>query len=233
MVNQVPTLYSHTIVKNGQPFIRLVLEQVEPYVDKMLVTVSEKSADGTRDVLSDLQSKWKGKLVVDTENITKPSELTMVRQKQLDRTQMDSWVLFLDADDLWFSKELQEMKFIIDKKNDIDGYSVNPYQVVSEDYYDTSWRNRYFLKWFKKQEDVHYEHPWPRDLVYKGRDVLYWKTNNRVPKVSVHFFHLANLMRWRFRDEPWALEYKTKLGNLAKYPKNQEMNIKKIFDYKP
>ena len=72
--------YSHTLIRNGEPFTKLILEQVEPYVDKMLVTISEKSDDLTLASLFDLKSKFGDKLDIDTENVTLPAELTKERQ---------------------------------------------------------------------------------------------------------------------------------------------------------
>lgn len=221
-------IYSHTIVRQGQPFIERVLRNVEPYMDRMLVTVSERSTDGTKEILSNLQSEWKGKLVVDTENVVHPSELTKERQKQLDQTPMGAWVLFLDDDDWWTNEELADMVPYL--KFDVDGYGVMPWQLMSINTYDGNFKNKYFTKWFKKQEGVHYEHPWPRDLIYKGKDMLYWKTNPRVPKIPVKFFHLSYLKNHSFREENWAREFANKLGNPVTLPDYELNNARRIFE---
>lgn len=211
------------------PFIEPVLRQVEPFMDSMLVTVSEKSTDGTREVLAKLQSEWKGKLVVDTENVKRPGELTKERQKQLDRTPRGAWVLFLDSDDWWPEDSLESIDMFL--KPDVDGLSVCPYQVFNEKYHDSSWKNRWFTKWFRNDEGVHYQGDWPRDMIYKGKNILYWRRNDKAPRVAVRFFHLANLMDWRFRDLPEFAEYKGRLGSLIPYDKGWEDDLEKIFSY--
>lgn len=224
-------IYSHTLARNSLPFIEPVLRNVEPFVEQMFVTVSEKSNDGTKEVLANLQSEWKGKLVIDTENVSNPGELTKERQKQLNKTPRGAWVLFLDDDDMWFKNELEYMTELINRNEDVDGYSIMPYQVVNSRYFDNSWKNKYFLKWFKNQDGVHYRHPWPRDLIYKNDELMYWKKNPRVPRNAARFFHLSHIKSWSFRNEKWALQYQGKLGNLAPYPKEERKKVDMIFEY--
>lgn len=211
------------------PFIEPVLRNVEPFVDKMFVTISEKSNDGTRDVLANLQSELKGKLVVFTENVIFPAELTKVRQDQLDKTPMGAWVLFLDADDWWPKDQLQLADMYLG--GDIDGLAVNPFQIFNSELYDSSWNKKWFTKFFKKSENTHYSRPWPRDLIFNGTEMLYWKTNPRVPRVPLKFFHLSHLMKWRFRDEKWAKEFAVQTGTLVPFEKAWQNDIDTIYKY--
>jgi glycosyltransferase involved in cell wall biosynthesis len=222
-------IYSNTIVKNGKPFIIPVLKQVEPYMKKMFVTVSKKSTDGTYDLVKNLEKKLKGKLVVDIENVKHPSLLTQERQKQLDKVPMGKWVLFLDADDWWPKESMEQMMMFLN--NTVDGLSINPYQVVTKKFYDSSWRNKYFLKWFRNDKGVHYRYPWPRDMIFKDDKIMYWRKNEKCPRIAVRFFHLENLMNWRFRDQPEFAEYKAKLGSLVPYDKGWEEDVDKIYEH--
>jgi len=223
-------IYSHTLIRNGEPFTKLIFRQVLPFVDKALITVSQKSNDGTLTSLDILQKEFPNKMVIDTENVSHPSELTKERQKQLSKTPNNAWVLFLDADDYWPISQLELIKELLNE--DVDGLSVNPFQIVNQDYHDISWNRKYFLKWFINQKGVHYEKPWPRDLIFKGKEFLYWKVNPRVPKVNARYFHLSNLMSWKFRDESWATEYKAKLGTLSYFERRWDEDIKKIYEAK-
>src|SRR3990167_8904436 len=45
------TITSHTIVRNGMPFIIPVLKAVSPLMTKMFITISEKSDDGTKEAI--------------------------------------------------------------------------------------------------------------------------------------------------------------------------------------
>lgn len=216
------TICSHTIVKNGQPFINIVLRQVIPHVTRSLITISEKSNDGTLAQLKRLEKEFPDKVRLDFENVKSPGELTGIRQRQLDNT-IEDWVLFLDDDDYWPEANLKEMIKYLDA--DVDGYGVNPYQVIDSTHYDGSWGNKYFTKFFRKQTGVHYRHPWPRDLIYKNEEMLYWKKNSRVPIVPVKFFHLSHIKNHSFRDESWAGVFKEAVGKPIKFEPHEQRQV--------
>lgn len=220
---------THTIVRNGMPYIDLVLRQVIPFANRCLVTISEESNDGTLEAVNKLDRQFPGKISIYFENVKTPGELTLERQKQINHTYED-WILFLDADDYWSEDSLKEMVELINKEEDVDAYAVSPYQVINQRVYDVSWKNKWFTKWFKFQDGVHYERPWPRDLIFKGNEMLYWKVNPRVKRISARYFHLSNLMKWKFRDEVWAKEFESKIGAPLEYPDEAKAEILKIYD---
>lgn len=221
-------LVSNTIVKNGMPFITLCLEQILPFVKRSIITVSEKSDDGTRKTLNLLEAKWKDKIRIDYENVVSPGELTKVRQNQLNRT-IEDWVLFLDDDDYWPTSSMEQIVELISKEEDIDAYSFTPYQLINKGMYDISWVNKSFTKLFKYQDKVHYRHPWPKDLIYKGDELLYWRTNPRVKRVGIRFIHLARIKEHSFRDEDWAKEYKLNEGTPAPIPDEIRQDTERIY----
>lgn len=223
------TFASHTLVKNGKPFIDLVLRQVIPFANRCLITISEKSTDGTLEVLEQLKKEFSDKVFIDFENVQSPGQLTQERQKQVDKT-FEDWILFLDDDDYWPEENLKEMVELIEKGEDIDAYSVMPYQVIDEYHYDLSWYNKSFTKWFKNQKGVHYRFPWPRDLIYLNETLLYWKTNPRVPNLGKKFFHLSHIKNTSFRKEDWAVRFKEKAGIPSPFPEDQMKHIWKIYE---
>src|SRR5688572_8530366 len=117
-INIEKTIVSHSIVKNGQPFLDLILRQVEPYMNRMLITISEKSTDDSLEVLRKLEHDFPKKVRISFENVSDPSELTKERQKQV-KDSYEDWILFLDDDDYWPEESLKEMKRLID--DDVDG----------------------------------------------------------------------------------------------------------------
>lgn len=217
------TFSSHTIVKNGMPFIEPVLRQVIPFANRCLVTISDRSNDGTIAVLRKLVKEFPDKIMIYHENVVKPSDLTQERQKLLDYTTED-WVLFLDSDDLWPTESL---KYVLSRLNeDVDAFAFNPHQMVDWGREDISWKYKWFTKWFRKQEGVHYRKPWPSDLIYKGDEMLYWRKNKRVMRLPVRYFHVAKLMNWRFRDEEEFKKYYSESGNVK--PLSKE--VLKVFE---
>lgn len=225
------TICSHTIVKNGMPFVVPVLKQVEPFVDHMIVTVSQKSSDGTKEAVEMFEREFPHKIEVNYENVGSPGELTGVRQAQVDMTKED-WILFLDDDDWWPTASLLRMNELLDEKEDVDAYAVTPYQLIGEDSYDHSWRYKYFTKLFRNQKGINYKHPWPRDLIYLNDDVLYWRKNPRVKKIGTRFIHLSNIKGHSFRTETWAREFESMQGTVTPVPDIIKEDIKEIYRYK-
>jgi len=221
---------SNTIVRDGMPFIDLVLRQVEPFVDEMVITLSMKSKDGTSSAINRFVNEFPVKTKLYYEDVEVLSLLTYVRQNQLEVSNGD-WILFLDDDDFWPEESLKKLRKLLNSNEDVDGYSFRPYQVIDEYSYDTTWNNKYFTKLFKNQEGVCYRGWWPRDVIYKGKDLLYWKTNKRVKNVDIPFFHLSNIKSGSFRDSNWDGKYKCEIGKGKRYPEEYQIYVDKIYEY--
>ena len=205
---------SNTLVKDGMPFIGKVLEQVEPYMDEMIVTISVKCTDETNDVVEKFRKEHPDKVFVYHENVSHKAELTKIQQDMLDSSTGD-WILFLSDDDYWPREELEKVLAEIDKGEDVLGYSVNPYQLIDLEHYDYSWRKKQFTKFFKR-EGSYYKGDWPRELIYNNGESLYWKDNKRVVSLSYKFYHLSYLKNHSFRTEDWAKSFRHKVGKKVK-----------------
>ena len=223
--------YSHTLVRNGQPFIGLILLQVIPFAEKCLVTISEKSDDGTIEIVQRLKEEFPDKIKISWENVETPADLTKERQKQLDKTPYGAWVLFLDDDDFWSTKSLETVVSLETDDTDIDALACNPLQVIDKQYYDLSWNKKWFTKWFKNQPGVQYRHPWPKDLIYLNDKQLYWKNNERVAKLETKYFHLSNIKYGSFRTEDWAKKYYKEIGQGYFIPQMYKQDMEKIYEY--
>lgn len=196
------SICSHTIVKNGQPFIDLVLKQVLPFVDRSIVTVSVKSKDGTKELLEKMAEE-NPKINIIYENVYRIGDLTYERQLQVGRTTED-WILFLDDDDYWPTKSLEDLVQYLDMVKDIDGLAFNPIQLVDFTSDDESWRYKWFTKVFPNVRGLHYRFPWPKDAIYIDNRWCYWRKNTRVLRCPyMKYFHLCNLKNESFRDTPY------------------------------
>lgn len=208
---------SHTIVKQGMPFIGKVLRQVAPFMDKMFVSVSQFSDDGTKEEVMRVIEENPGKIEFMEDGYSNPSDLTKLRQFQADRTVQD-WILFLDDDDYWPADQLELCLKEIEKNDGTLAYSVNPYQLIDDWHYDASWYHKSFSKFLKKTDGFHYRGDWPRDLPCDddGKP-LYWKTHKQVKTLPYKFYHLALLKTHSFRHEDWAKDkFSYKVGSVAK-----------------
>ena len=219
---------SHTLVRNGQPFISLVLRQVEPLIDKMFITISKKSSDRTLETVVRFEDEHPQKVKLLFEDVEVAGDLTKERQKQLDYTEDGSWVLFLDDDDYWPSISLGQIKRILNM--DVDAFAISPIQLIDKKTQDISWNNRWFTKFFKKQKGVCYKHPWPKDLIYKDDEMLYWKKNKRVMRIEPKFIHLSYLKGQSFRKEQGFEKYNLKVGQIQEVGEVWKDDIEKIYE---
>ena len=207
---------ANTIVRNGMPFIGKVLRQVAPIVDELIITISEYSDDGTVKEVSKVYEDFPGRVFVDFENVP-PGELTKVQQAQADRSKGD-WILFLSDDDYWPTEELRKCISELDKNPDVLAYSVSPYQLLDNEHYDNSWRNKSFSK-FLRREGMRYVGTWPRELPCdKYSKPLYWKTHAQVARLPHRFYHLSYLKEYSFRNEDWAKAFRFRQGEPKKLP---------------
>ena len=88
---------SHTIVKDGMPFIGLVLRQVEPFMEEMLIDVSEKSSDGTMGEVERFKKEYGDKVIITIEREKSFKDVVNARNRQANNTKT-TWVMILDDD---------------------------------------------------------------------------------------------------------------------------------------
>lgn len=221
-------IVSHTLVKNGMPFIGKVLEQVIPYMTKCVVDISHKSNDGTVEEINRLDTKYPGKLIILADISKATRELTTERQRMV-YTYPSDWILFLDDDDYWPRKSIVGVMEEIEK-NEHYAYAVNPYQVVNKKSHDNGWSMKWFTKWFKNK-DINYRGEWPRDLIYTGSKPLYWRQNSEVVRLFHRFYHLSLVKEHSFRNEEWSYEYRFGKGepDLYKFNEDERKIIDDIF----
>lgn len=194
---------SNTIVKNGMPFIGKVLEQAAPLMDKMVITLSEKSNDGTKDEILKIIKKYPDKITLLYENVNSPTELTAERNKQLQYSNSD-WILILDDDDYWETDQLKGCLAELPEDPEILACAVNPIQLLDRETYNNKWEGKkWFSKFMRKCPELHYIRPWPRDLPINGK-ILHWKYCDKIKNLPYRFYHLTNLKNSSFRKEGWA-----------------------------
>lgn len=223
-------IYSNTLVKNGMPFIGKVLEQVQPYIQKCVITISNKSNDGTIQTIESLAKKYPEKFDIEFENMGTVAELTFSRQEMIYRSKDADWIMFLDDDDYWDYKSLGKAVEYVNHIREADGFAFNPYQVVDKSHYNDSWRNKWFTKLFRNI-DINYRGLFPRDLIYTANTSLYWRDNLNVIRLPIRFFHLSDIKNHSFRTEKWATEFAQGLPQEAtKFGNNEKEILNAIFE---
>jgi hypothetical protein len=226
------TVCSHTLVKNGMPFIGLVLRKVVPYMDRCIITISEKADKDTFNEVESFKKDFGSKVTLLTENVSKPDELTNERQKMLDMTGED-WVLFLDDDDYWPDESIKMIQSFISLNNYVDGLAFNPIQLIDKAFHDWGWRYKWFTKWFPNVEGLHYIRPWPQDILMINERPLYWRQNPMVLRMPVHFFHLSHIKEHSFRNECWAKpKWGEGIGEGIEILEEHKQSVQEIYDWK-
>lgn len=191
---------SHTIVKDGMPFIGLVLRQIESLMNEMLIDVSEKSSDGTMEELQRFKEEYGDKVTITIEREKEFKDVTNARNRQIGSTKT-SWSIVLDDDDFWCQDDLKKaIDYVYKYEEEIDGLSVSPYQMIDFKTYDVSWLGkRRFSKFLKIQPELHYRGGFPKEIPFLGEMSLYHKVNSRMRNVPFPFYHLALMKYNSFR----------------------------------
>ncbi len=198
---------SNTIVRDGMPFIGKVLEQVAPLVDKMVITLSEKSNDGTKDKILNILASYPEKIVLLYENVASRSLLTAERNRQLEYSNYE-WVMLLDDDDYWEREQLEKCIAELPKDPKILACAVNPYQLLDKETHNNFWKRKWFSKFLRKTPRLHFIHPFPRDLPASDNEILYHKTSKNVIFLPYKFYHLSELKSNSFRKlGDWSKEF--------------------------
>lgn len=95
---------THTVVKNEDRFIWYVVMAVIDHVDKMII-YDTGSQDHTYEILKSIDNP---KIHLEQHPITDPDQVTALRQKQLELTTTD-WFLILDGDEVWWGDAISQV----------------------------------------------------------------------------------------------------------------------------
>ena len=212
------TITSNTLVRNGMPYIGKVLKQVAPFMDEMVICISEGSNDGTKEEIMKVMAPYQGKIVWMTENVKNKGDLTEVENEMVRKSTSD-WVLFLSDDDYWPRDELVSCLALLGSDPPISAYSVTPYQLIDLEHYDSSWDNKSFSK-FLRNDELNFKGPWPKDMPFTGNVSLYHGHSPQiVKKLPYRFYHLSYMKETSFRKEDWVPDrWRLKFGQAVKMP---------------
>ncbi len=199
------------------PYIGRVLRAVAPYMDHMIVTSSIHSDQETIDEIQKVAAEFPGKMFIAQEDVSDPSELTQVRQDQVDRTYTD-WFLVLDDDNLWLPEQLELCLAELDKDPEVMAFSVEVRQVIDENHHDSSWHKKSFSD-FIRNKDIEWQGNWPKDLAHDKDGALYHKTHPYVKRLPYWHYHLSYVKDWTFRKDGWANEFRQNVGTAVKLEK--------------
>lgn len=127
------TIWAHTLVKNEERYLWYAVMAIIDHVDKVLLW-DTGSSDHTVEIIQEIK-KIKGEKVDFREvGSVDPVKFTEVRQKMLDETKSD-WFLIVDGDEIWWEDSIKKVVETI--KNDESGLEmiISPYYNIIGDIY--------------------------------------------------------------------------------------------------
>ncbi len=180
------------------PFIGKVLRQVEPFIDKMVITLSKKSNDGTEGEILKMVKEFPTKIDLFYEDVKSLSDLTIERNKQVQHSDSE-WILILDDDDYWEKDQLQKCLEELPDNRTL-ACAVNPYQLLDKETYNNAWKGKWFSKFMRKTPDLHFTYSWPKELPVSNNEILHWKYCQKIKFLPYKFYHLSYLKPGSWRN---------------------------------
>lgn len=119
------------MVKNDARWLWYSVGSVIDYVDKVLLW-DTGSTDGTLEIINEIIKKYPNKIIFNKTNQNTPQEFTIVRQKMLDATKAD-WFIMLDGDEIWWGDNIQDLlSEIKNADNTVESFVVPTINVVGD-----------------------------------------------------------------------------------------------------
>ncbi len=173
-----PKITAHMVVKNEDQWVWYAINSILPFVDTLLIT-DTGSTDQTLKLINSINSP---KIRLTTHSIHSPSELTQVRNAQLDATLTD-WVWIIDGDEIYPQSVADECvknagqtySGIVVRRYDLLG-DIYHRQIESVGTYDLfGKKGHHLIRLFNKSKfpGLKYEGVYPNeDLVFKNNQSL-------------------------------------------------------------
>lgn len=125
------SIWAHTMVKNEARWLWYAVKSVVDHVDRILLW-DTGSTDGTLDLCKELVKRYPEKIDFKQNIIKTASDFPFVRQKMLDYTESD-WFIMLDGDEIWWRDSILKLTTAIHNcKNTTESIYVPTVNVVGD-----------------------------------------------------------------------------------------------------
>lgn len=211
------------VVRNEDRFIWYAIASVLPYVDILFIT-DTGSTDNTIAIIETFRDK---KIRFEKKPIFSPSDVTAVRQQQLERTSTD-WIWIIDGDEVYPENTAGEILDIIGKKGSrLEGIVVGRYDLLgdiyhyqddSAGYYDMWGRRGHFaLRLINKGQipGLHLNGIYPQEGYYDegGREIInhpeekfYFTKNSLFHAMYLKRSSLSSKLKYTFNRKKLKIE---------------------------
>lgn len=127
------TIWAHTLVKNEERYLWYAVMSVVDHVDKILLW-DTGSSDKTLKIIEEIKKAKGDKIDFRECGAVDPVEFTKVRQKMLDETKSD-WFLIVDGDEVWWKDSIRLVVETIQKEGETLETIISPYYNIIGDIY--------------------------------------------------------------------------------------------------
>lgn len=108
------SIWVHTLVRNEERYLWFSVMSVIDHVDKILLW-DTGSTDRTVEIINLIKRKYPGKVDFRQLGDVTPEKFTLFRQKMLDVTKAD-WFIIVDGDEVWWDEKIKETAELIYKE---------------------------------------------------------------------------------------------------------------------
>lgn len=119
----------HMVVKNEDQWVWYAIKSIIPFVHQILIT-DTGSTDKTVELVKTFNSP---KIIFSQKPISKPEELTAIRQEQLEKT-TTPWIWLVDGDEIYPESTAKEIVSAV-KSNQYEGIVVRRYDLLGDIYH--------------------------------------------------------------------------------------------------
>ena len=198
-------IWGNTIVKNEGRYIYFALSSVVNFLDKILVW-DTGSRDDTVDIIKFVKKKYPQKIEFREIGEVDPVGLTKARQKMLDQTDSD-WFVIVDGDEVWWKKSLSKTINTINQKGDYLYALVHPVINLIGDIYhfQEEAAGKYEILGRKghlnirainrKIPGLHIKNTYPLEGYYDKEEKLIQEVGEKLVFINSHLLHFTHLNR--------------------------------------
>lgn len=124
------------MVKNEAKFVWYSIISVIDYIDKIYIW-DTGSTDGTKEIVEELISNYKGKTQIDFKKISKENfDEASVREEMLRECSAGDWILMIDGDEIWWKDSIRQVTDVIKRKgNEIESIVVPTVNLIGDIYH--------------------------------------------------------------------------------------------------
>lgn len=218
-------IWAHTLVRNEERYIWYAVMSVIDQVDKMLIW-DTGSDDATVEIIKEIKKLRPEKVSFKQVGKVNPDEFTQVRQKMLNKTESD-WFILVDGDEVWWDDSIKKLVGTIQKEGGFLDSIVNRcYNIVGDIYHyqeeaaghyqiDEKRGHLVIRAMNKKIPGLHLEKPHGQQGFFDKDGVLIQERLKKRRKfLEIHYLHFTHMIR----SSAYSLDLKVpKRGIKLKY----------------